>query len=72
MTFEEISSEFIAQNQNDLGQFMPKPHQRGPYSKQELEQRRNEVYRLHFEYGYSARKITDMIRILSIQKTSWR
>ena len=42
---------------------MPKSHQRGPYTKQELEQRRNEVYRLHFEYGYSARKIADMMSI---------
>ena len=42
---------------------MPKLHKNGPYSKQELEKRRNEVYRLHFEYGYSARKIADMMKI---------
>ena len=32
-------------------------------SKQQLEKRRNEVYRLHFEYGYSARKISELIKI---------
>ena len=42
---------------------MPKSHKRGPYSKQELENRRNEVYRLHFEYGYSARKIAGFMKI---------
>lgn len=63
MTFEEISTEFIAENKNNLCQFMPKLHKRGPYSKQELEKRRNEVYRLHFEYGYSARKISELMNI---------
>jgi len=63
VTFEEISLEFIQENQNNLCQFMPKSHKRGPYSKQELEKRRNEVYRLHFEYGYSARKIAELMKI---------
>ena len=53
----DISKEFLKENQNNLGQFMPKYHKRGPYSKQQLEKRRDKVYRLHFEYGYSARKI---------------
>ena len=35
----------------------------GPYSKSEQEKRRNEVYRLHFEYGYSARKIASLMEI---------
>jgi len=35
----------------------------GPYSKNEKHQRLNEVYRLHFEYGYSARQISDMMKI---------
>ena len=35
----------------------------GPYSKNEKDQRLNEVYRLHFEYGYSARQISDMMKI---------
>ena len=63
MTFEEITLEFYQENRNNLGQFMPKSHRRGPYSKSEKEIRRNEVCRLHFEYGYSARKIADLMKI---------
>jgi len=63
VTFEEISPEFYQENQQ-LCQTMPKYEKHnGPYSKQELEKRRNEVYRLHFEYGYSARKIAVLMRI---------
>lgn len=35
----------------------------GSYTKDEQDNRRNEVYRLHFEYGYSARKISDVMNI---------
>jgi len=63
VTFEEITSEFYQENKNNLGQFMPKLHNRGPYTKQELEKRRNEVYRLHLEYGYSARRIAELMKI---------
>jgi len=35
----------------------------GPYTKDDQESRRNEVGRLHFEYGYSARKIADIMKI---------
>ena len=35
----------------------------GPYSKDEKRKRREEVYRLHFEYGYSARKIAELMKI---------
>jgi len=63
VTFEEITPAFIKENEHNLGQFMPKPHKRGPYSKQELEKRRNEVYRLHFDHGYSARKISGLMNI---------
>jgi len=35
----------------------------GPYSKNEKSKRQDEVYRLHFEYGYSARKISELMRI---------
>jgi len=42
---------------------MPKTRKRGPYSKEEKESRRNEVYRLHFDYGYSARKIADLMKV---------
>jgi len=35
----------------------------GPYPKSEKEKRLEEVYRLHFEYGYSARKIAEFLNI---------
>ena len=35
----------------------------GPYTKNEKMKRQNEVYKLHFEHGYSAVKISDMLRI---------
>jgi len=38
----------------------------GPYSKDEREKRQNEVFRLHFEYGYSATKIADLMSALIV------
>ena len=35
----------------------------GPYTKDERTKRQNEVHRLHFEFGYSAVKISDMMKI---------
>jgi len=35
----------------------------GRYTKDEKIKRQNEVYRLHFEYGYSARKISELMKI---------
>ena len=35
----------------------------GRYTKDEKLERQNEVYRLHFEYGYSARKISELMKI---------
>ena len=35
----------------------------GPYNRQDRQARRNEVFRLHFEYGYSAVKIADMMKV---------
>lgn len=46
-----------------LCQTMSNSRRGGPYSKHERETRRNEVYRLHFEYGYSARKISELMHI---------
>ena len=43
---------------------MPKSQKHnGPYTKHEIQSRRDEVYRLHFEYGYSARKIAELMSI---------
>ena len=35
----------------------------GPYPKSEQRKRREEVYKLHFDYGYSARKIAEFLNI---------
>ncbi|GKS67072.1 hypothetical protein YTPLAS73_06190 [Nitrosarchaeum sp.] len=35
----------------------------GPYSKDEREKQQNEVFRLHFEFGYSAVKIAELMKI---------
>lgn len=56
----EVSSGFIEENKK---QQIPIPKKGGPYSDHERQKRRNEVYRLHFEYGYSARKIADMMTV---------
>ena len=61
--FSPISEDFIKENKPNLCQSMPKSHKPGPYTKSKKEIRRNEVFRLHFEYGYSARKIADLMKI---------
>ena len=35
----------------------------GPCTKQEKEKRRNEVFNLHFEYGYSALQISQFLKV---------
>lgn len=54
----QLTEEFLIENKKT----MPKSRS-GPYSKSEKESRRNEVYRLHFDYGYSARKIADLMKV---------
>lgn len=59
--FAEITREFIEENQNPrkIGVL----RKGGPYSKKDRTLRRNEVFNLHFEYGYSAIKIAEMMKI---------
>ena len=56
-----ISDDFIETNKK----FKPNTRRKkgGPHTKQEIIDRKNEVYRLHFEYGYSARKIADLMKV---------
>jgi len=56
-----ISKDFIETNKK----FKPNTRRKkgGRYTKQEIIDRKNEVHRLHFEYGYSARKIADLMKI---------
>ena len=35
----------------------------GPYTKEQKRRRQEEVYKLYFEYSYSARKILDIMKI---------
>ena len=58
---EFVGKEFIREN---IESYKNKSHKSGgPYNKQERLARRNEVFRLHFEYGYPAVKIADMMKV---------
>ena len=57
----DITPEFIEQNRK-LGQTIPKK-KGGRYTKQEKQKRQDEVYKLHFDYGYSARKIAKLTQV---------
>lgn len=35
----------------------------GSYTKDEQRKRRDEIYRLHFEYGYPAKKISEFLKV---------
>jgi len=60
----EVSKEFLEENKSNLRQFISKSRKKsGPYSKKDKEKRREEIHRLHFEYGYSARQIANMMKI---------
>ncbi len=59
----EVSNDFLEENKKNLNQFLSRPKKSGPYSSKEKESRRNEVHRLHFDYGYSARKIAELMKI---------
>lgn len=50
----EISPEFFEQERCKRG---------GPYKRHEQAKRQDEVYRLHFELGYSASKISEMMHV---------
>lgn len=58
-----ISEKLLKENKANFGSNWHKSHKRGPYTQSEKELRQDEVYRLHFEYGYSARKIADLMKI---------
>lgn len=56
----EISAEFIKEN-TQLGKTIQKSG--GPYSKKDRFNRRQEVYRLHFDLGMPAVKIAELMKI---------
>jgi len=56
----EISQEFIESGKSLQSNSKKRG---GRYTKDETLKRQNEVHRLHFEYGYSARKISELMKI---------
>ena len=56
-----VSDQFIEENKELYGTKSKKAG--GPYNKSDRIKRRNEVYRLHFEYGYSATKIAQLMQV---------
>jgi len=58
----QVTDEFIKEN-SKYKKIKHSSKKGGPYSKNDKELRQNEVYRLHFEYGYSARKIADLMKV---------
>lgn len=54
----DVDAEFIAQNEK-----LNKSRKGGPYTKDERDKRMQEVHKLHFEYGYSARKISELMNV---------
>ena len=63
-----IPEEFLAaERESQLDQTIPKSKESkkklgGPYPAQARKLRRDEVFKLHFDYGYSARKIAEMMK----------
>ena len=58
------ASDFSVQKlANRPSEFKSKNKKGGPYSKKDRDSRIDEVCRLHFEYGYSAKKISELMKI---------
>ncbi len=58
------ASDFSDQNlANCSREFKSKNKKGGPYSKKDRDSRIDEVCRLHFEYGYSAKKISELMKV---------
>ena len=58
----KVTDEFIQQNAEHAK--IKKPSKSGgPYSKDDRDARREEVRRLYFDYGYSARKIAELMKV---------
>ncbi len=58
------ASDFSVQKlANRSSEFKSKNKKGGPYSKKDRDSRIDEVCRLHFEYGYSAKKISKLMKV---------
>jgi len=58
----KVTDEFIQQN-SEYPKIKKRSKSGGPYSKNEKDVRREEVRRLHFDYGYSGRKIAELMKV---------
>ena len=56
----QVTFDFLKENEK-LSQI--KPRKGGPYSKEQRESRRNEVYKLYFDYGYSGKRVAEMMKV---------
>jgi len=56
-----VPKEFVEENIESIKNTHHKKG--GPYNKKDREARHKEVFRLHFEYGYSAVKIAEMMKV---------
>jgi len=60
----QVSVQFIKDNQKHYKKISKSRKKKGgPYSKADRHTRRDDVYRLHFEHGYSALKISELMNI---------
>ena len=59
----DVYSDFIDENKSYVSSIIPRNKKNGPYSKKEKQKRLMEIARLHFDYGYSARKIAQMMQV---------
>jgi len=57
---EKIGSDFIKENAKVPKQDIRKG---GPYSKAQRSQRRDKVFKMHFDYGYSCVEISEMLNV---------
>ena len=58
----QVTNEFIKQN-SKYKKIKKSRRKGGRYSVNDKAIRQDEVYRLHFEYGYSARRIADLMKV---------
>jgi len=61
--FNQTSDLSVQNLENCQSEFKSKNKKGGPYSKKDRDSRIDEVCRLHFEYGYSASKISELMDV---------
>src|SRR5215207_2590996 len=59
----EINPKFIEENKKIKANLVRPRHKFAPFTRAERKERRDEVYRLHFEHGMPAIRIADMMKV---------